>query len=289
MYIYIYILIFVYIPHIVNKLPAQRAQRSVTIYVFHVCVYIYINVCVIYISISAAARLNVQTWTFSALEKKFTKSAKALFLCFVISCKASRMPFMVSSVKSSMFFSHLALVVTKDWWTLLREQTHLDALPTSFFQAATLSLAAFRAAFAASSSLPHLAALFPGSFATAASPSLGILQTSSSSIGMAVVAVVAAVAVVVLSRCTDFPFTTFAFFKAYSFSANSFSTLPRTSSSSMTSFGAAQVSPHTYRFQEGMTMLHSIFSSGHTTACYSSVVGKMYPMIYQAGTPLHAI
>ena len=261
-------------------------------------------VCYLYISISAAAPLNVQTWTFSALEKQFTKSAKALFLCFVISCKASRMPFMVSSVKSSMFFSHLALVVTKDWWTLLREQTHLDALPTSFFQAATLSLAAFRAAFAASSSLPHLAALFPGSFATAASPSLGILQTSSSSIGMAVVAVVAAVAVVVLSRCTDFPFTTFAFFKAYSFSANSFSTLPRISSSSMTSFGAAQVSPHTYRFQEGMTMLHSIFqagtplhaiaqssgkcilydiSYGHTAACYINC-GEMHHMIESGHT-----
>ena len=47
---YIYILIFVYIPHIVNKLPAQRAQRSVTIYVFHVCVYIYMYVLSIYLS-----------------------------------------------------------------------------------------------------------------------------------------------------------------------------------------------------------------------------------------------
>ena len=204
-------------------------------YVLRTC---SISVCVLYLCISAAKNRSRCRHGLYLI----TKSAKALLLCVVIACKASCMPFRSSSGNSSLFCSHLALVLTKDWWT------HLEALPTSFFQAVTLSLAAFRAAFAASSSLPHLAALFPGCFATAASPSLGILQTSSSWIGMALPAVVAAV---VLSGCADFPFFSLAFFKAYSFSANSFSTLPWISSSSMTSLGAAQVSPHTWGCRRG--------------------------------------
>ena len=194
-------------------------------------------------------------------------------MCLVIACKASCMPFISSWLNISLFFSHLLLVVAKDWWTLLREQMHLEALATSFFQAATLSLAAFRAAFAASSSLPHLAALFPGCFATAASPSLGILQTSSSSIGMAtvavvaVVAVVAAVAVVVLPGCTDFPFTLGLFQGVFLLSQ----LLLNTSTDLIVIDDKLRrrpgLSPH-LGLQEGMTKAHSIF---------------------QAVTPLHAI